>query len=248
MTYLSNADLLAAAPATAPRADAAENKLLDTAEWLADEYRDHGRRPVFAIQGSSHGDAKRARAEDGRHLVVAVAPGIRPASFLLNSHTKDRRSRVAVGFWDGESFLIAASLPVQRWKGYSEQMRRMGTSLYRADTAVLYARLSDWRPQSATVKEFLDRVLPRIYRKGQNRPSTAFLLGVLGGSMMDVCHGLMARIMAGNMPSAKRGRRNVKGMQRPDALLHAAETILTQACAFGQAKGTVPAKISLTVP
>jgi hypothetical protein len=66
--------------------------------------------------------------------------------------------------------------------------------------------------------------------------------------MMDVCHGLMGRIMAGNMPSAKRGRRNVKGMQRPDALFHAAETILTQACLFGQAKGTVPAKISLTVP
>ena len=201
---------------------------------------------MYAIQGTGHGDAKVARPEDGRHLVVVQGDG--GTGILLNSHTKDRRSRVAVGFWDGRSFLIAGSLPVQRWKGYSAQMTRLKAWDYEGSLAVLRARLSDWRPQSATVKEFLDRVLPRIYRKGQNRPSTAFLLGVLGGSMTDVCHGLMARIMAGNMPSAKRGRRNVKGMQRPDALFHAAETILTQACLFGQAKGTVPAKISLTVP
>lgn len=246
MTYLSTTDLLAAAPAAAARPDAIENKLLDTAKWLADEQR-YGRRPVYAIQGTGHGDAKVARPEDGRHLII-TAGDVPTSSLLLNSHTKDRRSRVAVGYWNGESFLIAGSLPVQRWKGYSGQMTRLGAFDLHVNLAILRARLSDWRPQSATVKEFLDRVLPRIYRKGQNRPSTAFLLGVLGGSMMDVCHGLMGRIMAGNMPSAKRGRRNVKGMQRPDALFHAAETILTQACLFGQAKGTVPAKISLTVP
>ena len=247
MTYLSTADLLAAAPAAAARPDAIENKLLDTAKWLADEQRLYDRRPVYAIQGTGHGDAKVARPEDGRHLVI-TAGDVPTSSLLLNSHTKDRRSRVAIGHWNGESFLIAASLPVQRWKGYSEQITRLGAEDFHGNVYVLRARLSDWRPQSATVKEFLDRVLPRIYKKGQNRPSTAFLLGVLGGSMTDVCHGLMARIMAGNMPSAKRGRRNVKGMQRPDALFHAAETILTQACLFGQAKGTVPAKISLTVP
>ena len=247
MTYLSTADLLAAAPAAAARPDAIENKLLDTAKWLADQQGD-GWWPVYAIQGTGHGDAKVARPEDGRHLVVVAYEDSREASFLLNSHTKDRRSRVAIGFWDGDSFLIAASLPVQRWKGYSGQMARLGSPDLHIHAILLRARLSDWRPQSATVKEFLDRVLPRIYRKGQNRPSTAFLLGVLGGSMTDVCHGLMARIMAGNMPSAKRGRRNVKGMQRPDALFHAAETILTQACLFGQSKNTVPAKISLTVP
>ena len=246
MTYLSTDDLLAAAPAAAARPDAIENKLLDTAQWLADQ-RGDGWRPVYAIQGTGHGDAKVARPEDGRHLVV-VAGDAGAASLLLNSHTKDRRSRVAIGFWNGDSFLIAASLPVQRWKGYSGQMARLGAVDLNINATILRARLSDWRPQSATAKEFLDRVLPRIYKKGQNRPSTAYLMSVLGGSMMDVCHGLMAQIMAGNMPSAKRGRRNVKGMQRPDALFHAAETILTQGCLFGQTKGTVPAKISLTVP
>lgn len=246
MTYLSNADLLAAAPATAPRADAAENKLLDTAQWLANASR-YGWRPVYAIQGSSHGDAKRARPEDGRHLVV-VAGLAATACVLLNSHTKDRRSRLAVGYWNGESLLIAASLPIQRWKGYSEQTTRLGAEDFHGTLRVMCARLSDWRPQTATVREFLDRVLPRIYKKGQNRPSGAFLAEALGGTMMDVCYGLMARILAGNIPSAKRGRRNVKGMQRPDAIFGAAETILTQACLFGQAKGTVPAKISLTVP
>lgn len=246
MTYLSNADLLAAAPATAPRADAAENKLLDTAQWLANQNR-YGWRPVYAIQGSSHGDAKRARPEDGRHLVVVTGLA-ETACILLNSHTKDRRSRLAVGYWNGESLLIAASLPIQRWKGYSEQTTRLGAEDFHGTLRVMRARLSDWRPQTATVKEFLDRVLPLIYKKGQNRPSGAFLAEALGGTMMDVCHGLMARILAGNIPSAKRGRRNVKGMQRPDAIFHAAETILTQACLFGQAKGTVPAKINLTVP
>lgn len=246
MTYLTTTELLAAAPAAAPRADAAENKLLDTAQWLADEHR-YSRWAVYAIQGSSHGDAKRARPEDGRHLVVTVGDGAE-ARVLLNSHTKDRRAYVATGFWNGESVLIAASLPVQRWKGVAGQMTRLGAWDFEGNLRVLRARLSDWNPQTATIKEFLDRVLPRIYRKGQNRPSGAFLTETLGGSMTDVCHGLMARILAGNMPSAKRGRRNVKGMNRPDAIFHAAETILTQACLFGQAKGTVPAKISLTVP
>ena len=93
MTYLSTTDLLAAAPAAAARPDAIENKLLDTAEWLANASR-YGWRPVYAIQGTGHGDAKRARPEDGRHLVI-VAGLAETAVALLNSHTKDRRSRLA---------------------------------------------------------------------------------------------------------------------------------------------------------
>jgi len=243
MTYLTKAQLLAAAPATAPRTDAETGKLLDTSEWIR-IMRSRGMQPVFAIQGTPHGDAKEARPEDGRHLVVITDGSANKAFMLLNSHTKDRRCLMGVGVWNGSDFLIGASLPLQRWRGWSDRQNRLG--LRRPEIAVLCARLADWRPSPATIRSFVADVVPHAYEKGQNLPASDVLAVGLGGSMLEVCFGLMGKFRAGNAPSARRGRRNVKAMKRPDALFRAAEAVLTRACVVGQRMGTVPRSVSLT--
>ena len=243
MTYLTKAQLLAAAPATAPRTDAETGKLLDTSEWVR-IMRSRGMQPVFAIQGTPHGDAEEARPEDGRHLVVITDGSANKAFMLLNSHTKDRRCLMGVGVWNGSDFLIGASLPLQRWRGWSDRQNRLG--LRRPEIAVLCARLADWRPSPATVRSFVADVIPHAYEKGQNLPASDVLAEGLGGSMLEVCFGLMGKFRAGNVASARRGRRNVKAMKRPDALFRAAKAVLTRACVVGQRMGTVPRSVSLT--
>ena len=244
MTYLTKAQLLAAAPATAPRTDAASAKLLDTSDWIR-VMRSRGMQPVFAIQGTPHGDATEARPEDGRHLVVITDGSACLAAFaLLNSHTKDRRCLMGVGVWNGSDFLIGASLPLQRWRGWSDRQERLG--LRRPEIAVLCARLADWRPSPATIRSFVADVVPHAYERGQNLPASDVLADGLGGSMLEVCFGLMGKFKAGNAPSARRGRRNVKAMKRPDALFRAAKAVLTRACVVGQRMGTVPRSVSLT--
>ena len=243
MTHLTKAQLLAAAPATAPRTDAESAKLLDTSEWIR-IMRSRGMQPVFAIQGTPHGDAKEARPEDGRHLVVITDGSANKAFMLLNSHTKDRRCLMGVGVWNGSDFLIGASLPLQRWRGWSGPHERL--SLCRPEIAVLCARLADWRPSPATIRSFVADVIPHAYEKGQNLPASDVLAEGLGGSMLEVCFGLMGKFRAGNVASARRGRRNVKAMKRPDALFRAAKAVLTRACVVGQRMGTVPRSVSLT--
>jgi len=248
MTHLTKAQLLAAAPATAPRTDAESGKLLDTFEWVR-AMRPLGMLPVFAVQGTPHGDATEARPEDGRHLVVVsrdIDIAVTPAHFLLNSHTKDRRSLLGVGVWNGHDFLIAASLPVQRWRGVATPTRRLAEFTASGNRAVLCGRLMDWRPSPATVRSFVADVVPHAYEKGQNLPASDVLADGLGGSMLDVCFGLMGKFRAGNVPSARRGRRNVKAMKRPDALFRAAKAVLARACVVGQRMGTVPRSVSLT--
>lgn len=242
MTHLTKAQLLAAAPATAPRTDAESGKLLDTSEWVR-IMRSRGMQPVYAIQGTPHGDAEEARPEDGRHLVVITDGTANKAFALLNSHTKDRRCLLGVGVWNGSDFLIGASLPLQRWRGWSDRMERLG--LRRPEIAVLCARLADWRPSPATVRSFVADVVPHAYEKGQNLPASDVLAEGLGGSMLDVCFGLMGKFRAGNAPSARRGRRNVKAMKRPDALFRAAKAVLGRACVVGQRMGTVPRSVDL---
>ena len=243
MTYLTKAQLLAAAPATAPRTDAETGKLLDTSEWVR-AMRPLGMLPVFAVQGTPHGDATEARPEDGRHLVVITDGSANKAFMLLNSHTKDRRCLMGVGVWNGSDFLIGASLPLQRWRGWSDRQNRLG--LRRPEIAVLCARLADWRPSPATIRSFVADVIPHAYERGQNLPASDVLADGLGGSMLDVCFGLMGRFRAGNVASARRGRRNVKAMKRPDALFRAAKAVLTRACVVGQRMGTVPRSVNLT--
>ena len=243
MTHLTKAQLLAAAPAAAPRTDAETGKLLDTSEWIR-TMRTRGMQPVFAIQGTPHGDATEARPEDGRHLVVITDGSVNKAFMLLNSHTKDRRCLMGVGVWNGSDFLIGASLPLQRWRGWSDRQNRLG--LRRPEIAVLCARLADWRPSPATVRSFVADVIPHAYEKGQNLPASDVLAEGLGGSMLEVCFGLMGKFKAGNVASARRGRRNVKAMKRPDALFRAAKAVLTRACVVGQRMGTVPRSVNLT--
>lgn len=243
MTYLTKAQLLAAAPATAPRTDAASAKLLDTSEWVR-AMRTLGMLPVFAVQGTPHGDATEARPEDGRHLVVITDGSANKAFALLNSHTKDRRCLMGVGVWNGSDFLIGASLPLQRWRGWSDRQERL--SLRRPEIAVLCARLADWRPSPATIRSFVADVVPHAYERGQNLPASDVLADGLGGTMLEVCFGLMGKFKAGNAPSARRGRRNVKAMKRPDALFRAAKAVLGRACVVGQRMGTVPRSVSLT--
>lgn len=226
MDTLSLHAVVKAAPAAAPVRTAREDGLISTSAFLRHVEREHGMKPVLAVQGKGHIDASRdSPAKMGRHFVVAAQPGdgIKQALFLLNSHQKHRRTHIGYGFWnkERESFLIGPSMAIQRWKGFKEPVHVLTT---------LWAQAFGWYEQ----------VLPRLgmtdterfafgtymARYGytdfvEARPSAKALVDGLSGATMMTAFDIVARMRRGNLATRARGHRNIKGVRRPDGLFHA---------------------------
>lgn len=198
-------------------------RLLNTQAWLMD-VADHGFKPVFAMQGSSHEDGGDPKL--GRHLVVAARPdGV--ALTLLNSHCRLQRVWAGLGLWHNGELLLAHALAVQRWKGASVQVEQLLTCFDPIDKVsqnLIFAAPNLWGYARAVA----EKIAAKGYIGGRGRPSVAALVSAIEGqrlsSRQDVACALVATARRGNLaPAGKdKSRRNVKGIRRPDAYQHLA--------------------------
>jgi hypothetical protein len=234
------------APAAAPRRNAVDDGLIDTALFLRFVKTNYEMIPVVAVQGSGHRDAgRRAKPENGRHLVVAAGrSGL--AAVLLNSHFKDRRAHIGLGFATDGVVLIGPSMPVQRWRGFEEPLKE----LMGDDSPALYIGKVIGTLSRMRVSESDCRLLARdMAKKGylasiEARPSVAGLLeGFAGSSMYDLGIHLLKKMREGNIESSVRGGRRIKRIRRPDGLFHAGMICFDRMYRSAQARGKLSTKI-----
>lgn len=209
------------APAAAPRRNASREGLLDTAEFLRFLDRNHGLKPVLAVQGTSHRDAAVIDAKSGRHLVAAV--NSRGQGFaLLNSHFKDRRAHIGMcmvrpGTTD---MIIIDSTPVQRWKGYASVIESFDKKWSEAWT-VLDA-LAVWTPSAKTLAEMAGSMVISGYMAYATlKPTSRSLWENYDGDALGFAFHMIAKMKEGRLPSSTPGTRKVRGIRRPDTLFHA---------------------------
>jgi hypothetical protein len=178
-----------------------------------------GYEPVWALQGSTHEDSQ-WQPHEGRHLVVA-ARGAReddyaPAYALINSHCKLLRVWVGQGLWDGEDFLLARALPIQRWRGCEAQLRALQETW---DKVLQPGESPSARAQTRLA---MAQSVARNGYDGRGRPKAEALLeaaadGKHGDTRLDWAFALVRAGRRGNIAPSTAGRRNVKGIRRPDA-------------------------------
>lgn len=242
MNSLSLPKVAAKAPAAAPRKRAKDDGLIDTAAFLRHVRSTYGMTPAMVVQGRRHEDSKKAKAKDGRHLVAASRPdGL--SMFLLNSHFKDRRAHVGVGFVRDGTFIIGPSLAVQRWKGYEEPVESLAfrfRDVSRAVKAFERIRLTD-----REVNDFARHMSKRGYMVGvEARPATKALVdGLASNKALDVGFHVIGRMRAGNLDATDGGRR-IKRIRRPDGLFHAGMVACHLLMALAHERGEVSETMS----
>lgn len=234
MNNLSINRVLDAAPAVAKRKDADREGLIDTSEFLR-HVRRQGYLPVLAVQGSGHDDSTHAKEKNGRHFIVTARPTTQ-ALFLLNSHTKDRRAHIGIGWWKDEGFLIGPSTPVQRWLGFEDTLEELATKM--PDYTRCYRALTNWAPGHDARLAVGRAVSRHAYMPGvENRPQPLALVEGCDGNARELGFEIMRRMRKGNIEPAQRGGRRIKGVRRPDGLFHAGmvlfHEIVTDAVAHG---------------
>lgn len=241
MKHLSLDEVIALAPAAAPRRNWETDGLLNTPDVLID-LRFAGFRPVFAMQGTAHSDANVAKERDGRHIVVCASRN-NDALAVVNSHTKDRRAFLARGFVDplSRAFLLGPVRAVQRWRGYRALLDLLLSERMQGDLNVVHARLLDWRPSRSTRVDIAARLARRLYLRGHNTPAAAALLRDSDDSMFAIGMTAVGRVFEGNLTPGKKNQRRIKRVRRPDAMLHAGAGALAALIKFAQDKGQLPA-------
>jgi len=236
METLSPYQLTRAAPAAAGRRDATKNKLLDTPVF-ARAVATYDFQPVFATQAATHVDAKIARKNDGRHLVVFARP-TGGALILVNSHTKDRKVRLGVGSWeaDGGIFRVGAEMSLQRWKSIVEPVE---TALGWLDPLKEVENvLGDWSPTAPTMISYAGQIVRRAYLDGRSRPRpTVFSDAMKGETMLAAAFIATKLLREGGLPAATKGCRRIKGIQMPDALFTASKVVFQSAVAMARKNG-----------
>jgi hypothetical protein len=227
MNYLSLDDLAAAAPAAQPLPKSLTKKqrstLIDTAVLVEEIEKTLGHRPVMGVQGTSHADAPdgtkaTARQRRGRHLVVC-ANSRGEATIILNSHSVRRRAWIGIGYYHHGLVLVAAAMPMPRWRG--------------AGPAI--DEIERWRPMVKDMWKAVSQqeMTPRKSEYIANRACLAYLPGhkPVAPSALQIHNGagtvnkalfvVLKQITEGNLPAAEEGRRKVKPIKGPDALMHA---------------------------
>lgn len=212
MKHLSARELYQLAPAARPRKNANAERLLDTAAWIR-EAGDQGYLPVFAMQGSSHKDAKRDAA-DGRHLVVCVKEN-GEAVALLNSHDRLMRIYAGAGWFINGELLLAQSFPRKRVGGFD---------IYRLGQFVppYLLQASSGRKQYKIIEE----ICSNGYIQGRGLPDPNDVVERLGGheivgdAYLAAC--VVAELRKGNLRQLQ-GERRIKGIRRPDTYWHLAQ-------------------------
>lgn len=218
MEFLTYPKLVKLAPGASKRPNAARHHLLDTQDFLT-QIAALGFEPVWGLQGSTHEDSAWQPTE-GRHLVIAARGKAQDryarAFALINSHCKLLRVWVGIGLWDGEDFLLARALPVQRWKGCEAQVAALSGSW---DKVLKPAESPSARPQTRLA---MAQAVARGGYLERNRPSPAALMeaaadGRHGDSRLDWAFALVRAARRGNIAPANSKNRYVKGIRRPDA-------------------------------
>jgi hypothetical protein len=236
MENLSIHKVLAEAPAAAHRRNANREGLIDTTDFLR-RVRKLGFKPVLAVQGANHNDSEHAKPKNGRHLVIAARPST-AAIFLLNSHTKDRRAHLGLGWYRNDGFFIGASTPVQRWFGYEGVLDGLLTR--DNDLLQIAKALKLWLPDEAEVKAMARGMSRRGYMASvAARPSVDSLVEGFNGNAKELCFEIIRRMRVGNLEAADRGRR-IKGIRRPDGLFHAGMVAFDEIMKIAKARGHVP--------
>jgi hypothetical protein len=238
MNTLSTSQLIEKAPAARPLPHKHAVGLIDTLEFLAVIKKRLGHRPVMAIQGKPHADvpdegrkttALAKRERQGRHLIVC-ADGRGSATILLNSHTVRRKAWIAAGFFrsdpavpTGGLLLIGVALPLQRWRGFDVAIEEL--ERYRPALAETRTALRAYRPRARDADALAEAVSRRAYLKGHKPIAADELVGAWSLTLYDSLYGMLKRVVDGNLPAAAVGRRKVKPVRGPDALMHAGNAI-----------------------
>ena len=243
MEYLTPKALLLSAPAAAKLSDKSDG-LLDTNEFLKFMLQQHGQRPVLAVQGTGHSDAK-IKPQHGRHLIVTAGVG-GSATALLNSHTVHRKAWMATGFVrdvKGEPVFVAgAAMPLQRWRGVQPPY----DSLRAWDQSLILAKgtLRNWEPTGAQLRAFVKDFAASVYLPGHRAVSPDAFEGPFPPTMWDIMFGLVDKVLDGDLPSAD-GLRRVKPIKGPDAMLHLASAAFRTAVEHAHDAKKLPAPMIL---
>ena len=243
MEYLTHNALLKSAPAAA-KLISKDDGLLDTDAFLRFMLRQHGQKPVLAVQGTGHSDAK-IKPQHGRHLVVVADSGGN-ATALLNSHTVHRKAWMATGFVrdvKGEPvFMAGAAVPLQRWRGVETPY----TGLQPWDPSLALAKrvLRDWEPSAPELRAFVKAFSAAAYLPGHRAVNWQAFEGPFPASMWDIMFGLADKLLDGDLPSAE-GQRRVKPIKGPDAILHLASAAFRTAVTHAHAAKKLPAPMIL---
>lgn len=230
MNYLTPSQLTRLAPAATQKIDSGTSNLIDTAAFLRFVEADRGYKPMVAIQGTPHVDAKTGAGSHGKHLVGAASNNGN-AIFLLNSHTVRRRAWIASGFVrQGEQqplCLIAAALPLERWRGFEEALKDLDR--HREAVKEMRKRMLAYPPDPSDVLFMIASTVKLAYLPGHKPVAASELTGVRGATLLDIAFRLLERLQRSGLKAADSNRK-IKPMSGPDAIMHAGNAIFGAAC------------------
>lgn len=247
MEYLTPKALLMGAPAAA-KLSGKDDGLLDTDAFLKFMLRRHGQRPVLAVQGTGHSDAK-IKPQHGRHLIVTADSGGN-ATAILNSHTVHRKAWMATGFVrmvgklsaDLPVFVAGAAIPLQRWRGVETPVAVLDQ--YASSLTLAKGTLRNWEPTGAQLRAFVKDFAASVYLPGHRAVSPDAFEGPFPPSMWDIMFGLVDKVLDGDLPSAD-GLRRVKPIKGPDAMMHLASATFRTAVEHAHGAKKLPAPMIL---
>lgn len=230
MNTLSPSELAEKAPAAQPLPKKRAAGLIDTNEFITVIAEQLGQEPVMAVQGRAHSDidglSKRAavakRERSGRHLIVC-ANRRGAATIVLNSHTVRRRAWIAGGFYRADLLLVGVALPLQRWRGYDTAIAEL--ERYRPQLVKLREQMTARKATHKMVDTLAEQISQTAYLPGHKPIAAEELVGAGMGNLYDTLFGMLKRVVNGNLAAAQEGKRKVKPVKGPDALMHAGNTI-----------------------
>ena len=199
---------------------------IDTYAFLAYLKKAMEYEPLFAAQGTPHGDSKGLSkgGRQGKHFVAAMA-GKGFTLGLLNSHTVRRKAWIAGGFArDGEQplFLVAAAIPVQRWRGYEAAIDDM--LRYRATMMALRKAMTKHAITAAQMETLAQLVSENAYLPGHKPIDPAELISAAQRNLFEHLFWVLGRMHVSGLLSADQ-KRKVKPLRGPDALLQAGNEV-----------------------
>lgn len=223
MEYMTTHSLRKVAPASSPRPASARNGLTDTSAFLSYIARERGYKPFLAAQGTAHKDATKVSRETGRHLVVAANSSMLAMS-ILNGHTTDRKNWVAFGVARGGVFLTHVAIGLARHVPFSQQVDELWS--HQKDVLALRSAMDKFKMVDPTsVSNFATRVAEMAYLNPKSVPAPTELMKFeVGCSLSVACAEVLKILMAGNL-APRDGKRRLKAIKGPEALLHASSAV-----------------------
>lgn len=230
MNTLSPSELAEKAPAAQPLPKKRAAGLIDTNEFITVIAEQLGQEPVMAVQGRAHSDidglSKRAavakRERSGRHLIVC-ANRRGAATIVLNSHTVRRRAWIAGGFYRADLLLVGVALPLQRWRGYDAALSEL--ERYRPQLTKIREQMMTYKTKPLMVDIIAEQVSRLAYLPGHKPIAPEELVSMRAATLYDTLFEMLKRVVNGNLAAAVEGKRKVKPVKGPDALMHAGNVI-----------------------